>query len=432
MIAAFYPVASIFPAPADDGAVESRLRSNVLVLRFRLVLVFLCSAPLARAQRPAMVTTTRVVRHLFRPTIDVLGEVEAIRSVDVSTEIGGLVEQLDFTEGKLVKAGDPLLQFRTKMREIGRRVAEARLAAAKQQLAEYRRGSRPEEIVAAERAVAETEARLVEAKDDLARERAKLRSGIGSNKVLSAAVARAASLAATLGQLEARRDLVKKGPRAEVIARAEADVAIRRAELDQIDDELRRAKIVVPFDGVITRKLVERGAYVRPGDPVASVVQLDPVRASVAVPERYIATVERGAELELTLDAFPGKVFQARVQAIIPTGDPLARSFPVRLRLANHDQRILPGMAVRLRLPTAEGRKQLAVPRDALVHSPMLALYKVVDGKAQIVPVRTAASDAGFVQVLGAIAEGDEIVLRGNDGLRPGQPLIVRAAATKR
>lgn len=394
------------------------------MIRSAVVLALMTS--LVSAQRgPAKVTTTQVVRHRFTPKLVVLGELEAKRTVDLGAEVAGRVASTTFEEGNRFQRGDPLLALDTKMREIQARGATARLRAAEQQLAEYRSGSRPEEVLEAEAVVARAVALLKEAEEDLERERGKQKSDIGSQKSLTVAKALAASRRAELESANQKLALVREGPRAEVIARAESDVALRKSELDAIQDEIRRAAVRAPFDCVVTQKRVGTGSYVRVGDPVASLVQIDPIRVTVSVPEKSVALVKIGTEISLKLDAFPKKDFRATVRAIIPSGDRLARAFPVRLEMPNPTLQLLPGMFVRASIPAGE-REGLAVPRDAVVSSPRgSVVYVVRDGTAQIAPVQTGESDGDLVEIRGRIDPGAEVVVRGNDGLRPGSPVVV-------
>lgn len=375
---------------------------------------------------PAKVTTTKVIRHTFRPSTTVLGEAEALRKVDVSTEVEGLVEELAVDEGARVEAGDLLLRLRTVTHEIRKRAAKAQLEIAKMWVDQYVRGTRPEEIDASKEAVAETEALLAEAEEDLERQKGLQESDVGSVKELMVARARAHSLRAILRKRKKELELLEQGPRAEVKARAEAQRALRQAELDQIEDEIVRARITAPFRGVLAQKLAEKGAYLRPGEAVFRLVQMDPIRVVVTVPEWLIGRVQQGTSLEIVFDAFPGESFEGKIDAIIPTADRTTRTFPVKLILDNKAYRILPGMVARAKIPTAEGGEALAVPRDAVVRGPMgTVVFKVADGAVQPAPVELGASAGQLVEVAGPLKEGDTVVRRGNEGLRPGQKVIV-------
>ena len=391
---------------------------------FVVSLFFAAASP---AQGPvAKVQVSSVVEHEFRPSVELLGEVEAIRRVDLGARIDGRVAELRFDEGLAVAAAAPLLVLETKSREIRLRGAKARLRAATEQLSEYRNGSRPEEIAKARTAVNEARALLEEAEEDLERERGKQKSEIGSKKDLAIATARVGARRAILAGLEAQLTLIQQGPRKEQIERAAADVELRKSEVAAIEDEIAKATVRAPFAGVVTQKPVEVGAYVRAGTNVCSLVQLDPIRVSVGVAESRLAHVKVGSEIALSFDAFPGERFVGKVRSVVPNADRLARSFPVKIDLANPKGRLLPGMSARVALPSGDGKASLGVPRDAVVRSARgSVVWKVEGNVVSPVPVKVGLGDGPLIAVSGALEKGDRVAVRGNEGLRPGQKVVV-------
>ncbi|MCA8968978.1 MAG: efflux RND transporter periplasmic adaptor subunit [Planctomycetes bacterium] len=392
----------------------------------RTLAILALSATVLSAQGgPTKVTTVRVASHRFTPKFAVLGELEAKRTVQIGAEVAGRVASTEFEEGERFDEGESLLHLDTKTREIAARGAKARLEVARQQLAEYKAGARPEEILESEAGVERAKALLAEAEEDLERERGKQRSDIGSQKSLTVAAALAATRRAELASAEQQLALVRLGPRVEQLARAEAEVALRQSEVDAIEDEIQRATIKAPFTSAVVEKHVGTGSYVRAGDPVASLVQIDPIRVTLSVPERNLSLAKIGSEVRMRIDAFHDEEFRGEIKAIVPRGDKLARSFPVRLEMANKDGRLLPGMFVRAELE-GESRDGMAVPRDAVVTSGTGSIvYTVVDGKASIVPVTLGEVDGDLVEIRGPLASGAEVIVRGNDGLRPGTPVVV-------
>ena len=234
------------------------------------------------------------------------------------------------------------------------------------------------------------------------------------------------SRAALEAQRQATLDRLREGPRKEVIARAEAQVAVNRARLDEIQDEIDKATIRAPFDGVITDKLVDLGRYVREGDALFDLVQTDPVRAVLAVTESNLGGVAVGQPVRIRTAADPSYQHEGKVDFIIPRGDPAARTFPVKLTLPNKEGRLLPGMGLRGSIEASTPAGLLAVPTDALVETPGgTALFVVRDGKAVREKVRTTYSEKGFVSIEGNVAEGESVVVLGNETLRPGADVAV-------
>lgn len=380
---------------------------------------------LGSLQGPAKVSVAAVVNHRFVSKLEVLGEVEAVRESRLGAEIDGLVRELVVDEGSKVEGGQTLLELKTVERRIRRQRAEAELSLATKQLEEYEAGSRPEEKREAEAAVAEARAMQVEADRELERVRGLRKTAVASEKAYTAAQAVAHGARATLERRTAILDRVMAGPRPEVVARAKSQVAIKASELALIDDEIDKANMRAPFAGIITEKLVEVGRYVRRGDAILSLVQMDPIRVVLAVPEHSISRIRVGMAVRVKLDAFPDEEHSGKVEAVVPKGDPLARTFPVKVRLENPDLEILPGMTARAMFELS-GSNALAVPSDTLVQTPFGSIvYVVRDGKAVRIDVGRGRSDGAWIEVGSGIRKGDLVVTRGNELLRPGQAVRV-------
>jgi multidrug efflux pump subunit AcrA (membrane-fusion protein) len=393
-----------------------------------LVLAVLAPA-LAAGQggRPAAkVAVAPVESRTFSRRIELLGGVEPVRQSRPSAEVEGLALEVLVEEGDVVEEGDLILRLDVGLREIQRRGAEAGLRLAKEQLNEYRAGSRPEEILQAEQAMESSKALLEEARRDLDRAASLLKQSAISDQEFTSAEAKAKSADHFYQEKLAAYQLKLKGTRSETIARAEAEVGIRQAELDQIDDEIRRAEIRAPFPGAITAKLVEKGDYVRKGDPVVSIVQMHPIRVSLTTPESLVDRLPKGSKVEIRLDSMVGALMEGTIEAVIPSGDLLARTFPVKVLLENPEHRILPGMAARGAVTIPAGEPSLAVPTDALIQTETgYLVYVVRDGLAAMVPVVPGITESGTVAVRGTLQEGESVVVRGNERLFPETPVQI-------
>jgi RND family efflux transporter MFP subunit len=168
------------------------------------------------------------------------------------------------------------------------------------------------------------------------------------------------------------------------------------------------------------------GQWLGEGNPVVTLAVLDPIRVMVPVPEGNVTSVKMGDSAEVSFDALPGKVFRGFIKAIIPRGDEAARTFPVRVEIENPDTEIKAGMLGRVTLPTGVTHRALLVPKDALVLSGSGKMVYVVDrGKARPVPVELGPAHGFLVEILGDLKPGEQVVVRGNERLRPGQPLKI-------
>ena len=199
-----------------------------------------------------------------------------------------------------------------------------------------------------------------------------------------------------------------------------------KASLSALEEQLSSRKIRAPITGYVVKRHCLVGQWLGEGQPVVTLVVPDPILFRVPVPERYISSIKRGDEAQVRFDALPGKAFQGKISAIIPRGDDASRTFPVRVEIQNPDGLIKPGMLGRATLPTGEQRKAVLVPKDALVFtSTGTAVFTVVDQKANFVPVRIGPEHGSLIEAEGDLGAGLDVVVRGNERLRPGQAVTV-------
>ena len=206
-----------------------------------------------------------------------------------------------------------------------------------------------------------------------------------------------------------------------------AELSQKKAEVERLDVMIRKSEIRSPLaDGVVAKRYVEVGQWLKQGDPIADVVLLDPVFVRANVPEYVIPKIKKGDPARVTFDALPDKEFTGTVEQIIPTADPGSRTFPVKILLKNPDFVVRPGFFARATLLAKGDAQQFAVPKDAIVTGARGAhVVAARDGKAVVVPVKSAGAEGGKAFVAGDLKENDRLVTRGNETLRGGEPLMV-------
>jgi RND family efflux transporter MFP subunit len=126
------------------------------------------------------------------------------------------------------------------------------------------------------------------------------------------------------------------------------------------------------------------------------------------------------------VDALNPEKFTGKIAAIIAVGDSASRSFPVKVSVDNSDNRIKGGMLCRVSLAIGKPSSVLAVPKDAVVNmGQQHLLYVVQEGVAQPLPVQLGDTSDSMIEVKGSIKAGMQVVTRGNERLRPGQPVQI-------
>jgi RND family efflux transporter MFP subunit len=208
----------------------------------------------------------------------------------------------------------------------------------------------------------------------------------------------------------------------------EAETAIASAEAEQqlARINLYNARIRAPYPGVVTERLTEAGAYVKLGDPVIRMIGDQTLEVEAEVPFQYLGGLGIGTEIAISLD--DGTKHRARVRAVVPAENPLTRTRTVRLvpsfgkvlRPLAHQQ------SVNLRVPIGANRLVLSVHKDAVVRRRGETLVFVVEGaNAQPRSVELGVAVGGRFEVRAGLKEGDRVVVRGNERLKPGDKVRV-------
>ena len=190
--------------------------------------------------------------------------------------------------------------------------------------------------------------------------------------------------------------------------------------------------IKAPYDGVVTRRLVSPGAYVRLGDPVVALIDDSALEIEADVPVEQLGALETGATID---GVIAGKRKTATVRAVVPEENPLTRTRAVRFTPTFEED---PGdlavaQSVTLYIPIGLAREVTTVSKDGVIQRPNGAMvFLVKDAQATPQPVRLGAAVDGRFEVLDGLGDGDLVVVRGNERLRPGQPVTYPGAPGQR
>ena len=246
-----------------------------------------------------------------------------------------------------------------------------------------------------------------------------------------------ADLTSTVEELEARaryaqsqheriENLVRQG----FMAKAESDRT--RADMDAAFAAVKRARsqrdymaLTAPADGLIIRRDGERGQYIPAGQAVFYLSCCAPLRVTAEVDEEDIARVHVGQKVVLRADALPGEVLDGSVTEVTPKGDPVARSYRVRVALAEPG-RFQVGMTVDANLIVAERANALLVPVTAVQGN---AVWLVNDGRLHRQAVRVGVTGAGRTEILEGLAPDARLVDSPAADLRDGHRVRIRPPA---
>lgn len=204
-------------------------------------------------------------------------------------------------------------------------------------------------------------------------------------------------------------------------ARAQAD----RAGEGRVDHGLVEAHAVE-----VELRAVSPGAYVSPGQDIARLDSLNPIKLDFRVPEVQLARLKVGQPVAVRIDAYAERDFRGEILAIDPTLDEITRTVLVRARLANAEGLLRPGVFARVQLEIARREQALVIPEEAIWPVGRQTLvYVVKDGRAESVPVELGLRQAGKVEVKNGLAADAQVVTDGQMKLRPGAAVKIAEPA---
>ena len=205
------------------------------------------------------------------------------------------------------------------------------------------------------------------------------------------------------------------------VAEAAARLAGQEAEARRTWALVERHRLHAPFAGVVTTRTVDPGDWVRAGDAVLTVMSTEDLEVRAQVPPALARAMSPGQSVQLGVDS-------GTVVAVVPALDADSRAQLVRIAPTVPHQ-LQPGQPVRVTVDHQWTDQGVKVPRDAIISDPESAsVVEVVDGKAVPVPVELLVSTATEVLVRAdALQVGDQVIVRGNERVRPGQDVRIEA-----
>jgi membrane fusion protein, multidrug efflux system len=239
-----------------------------------------------------------------------------------------------------------------------------------------------------------------------------------------------ARAAAALAQKEYERKaaLADRGAVSkEALDQAQAALASAQARAEQAVVNLNYLKLAAPEKGMILRRDGEVGQLIPASQPVFWMSCCAGLRVSAEVDEEDIAAVKPGQKVLIRADAFPDQVFNGAVQSITPKGDPVSRSYRVRISL-DADVPLLSGMTAEANIIIREEKEALLVPASAVKNN---AVWLVINGQAEKRGITQGARTKDAVEVRAGLAASDSVIREPKADITPGRRVGARLETWK-
>ena len=353
--------------------------------------------PQQSVKPPVAVETLTAASTNLTDGIEVTGSLEPKFSVDIKTQIPGLVTQVYVTEWVRVRKGQALARIDVAEAEALLKRAEAGVESA--------RASRAQADVAATRAEREL-ARMLKLKE----------SGLATQQAVDDARSEAEAAKTRVAAAQAQ------------IAAAEGDVHQARA---------RKAKgvVIAPIDGIVALRNVNVGdlaSDAAAAKPIFHIVDNRVLNLTVTVSSADSARIKTGQPVEFSVDALPGRTFKGQVMFINPELSASDRSLKVIAEVPNQPEVLKGGLFAKGRIITGSRAHVLQIPRSAIDRLDLAArtgtLFVVANGSAQRREVSTGSVNNEQVEIVSGLKNGEQYVVRGGFSLKDGDRVTAAPA----
>lgn len=367
---------------------------------------------------------------LYRGSLDrrlqLTGTIVPEATVGVFSKVSGILEAIEVEQGDRAKAGQIIARVEQEEKEAKLQEARAALDVLKARWAQMEKGARPEEIAQAEELVRQTEARWRNSLDNHKRLKTLKERDFISQQRLDEAMLQVTISEAEHNSAREKLTLMRKGARQEDRDALLAQIRQAEATLKLAGINLKNAKIRAPISGIISKRFLDRGAFVNTTSPLIRIVAMDIVKVVVHVVERELAKLRPGSDAEIRVDTYPDELFRGSVVRISPTMDPESRMAEVEIKVDNNDHRLKPGMFARASLIVQRRDDVLLLSKDSLLRESGPARVFVHDkGRASLREVRLGLEGEQYVEILSGLQDGDEVIVAGQYELRDGMPVNV-------
>ncbi len=208
-----------------------------------------------------------------------------------------------------------------------------------------------------------------------------------------------------------------------------AQLAAAKSVYNQVLDLRNYLEIKAPFDGIISSRNVNTGAYVGPSGkgsdaPLLVLQQQKKLRLVVSVPEAYSGLLNKKDTVKFTVRSMPDQKFTATINRMSGTLDSHLRSERVEMDVYNNNKKLLPGMYAEVNIPMPANDSSFIVPKTSVVSSTeKIFVIRVVDNKAEWVDIKKGREAEGKMEVYGMLNEGDQLVKTASDEIRNGSEI---------
>ena len=230
-----------------------------------------------------------------------------------------------------------------------------------------------------------------------------------------------------------RYDMAQSGTRVEDKLAASAQHVAANAQMAEAKKRLADCELRAPISGFIGMRQIEVGNTVAPGMPVFSVVDLNPVKVKVGIPESQVGKVRVGDRAEVSIPSLNGQKFEGHVEAIAAASDPASRTYVSKVVVPNPSRVLLAGMVSEAHLFGGAQENVISLPGSAVVRDArgVTQVFVVTPGQNRAYGrrVEVGAMTGNEVEILSGITGNEQVVVDGQQNVREGSIVKIEGGA---
>jgi len=391
------------------------------------------------ADRTPVVAVVQAATRMVSASVQVTGSFVAKESSDVAPEAAGRIVATPVDVGDFVQQGQILarLDDRDAKLKLDQAQAAEQQAEAVLRQAESRIGlgqgesfnpSNVPEVLSAKAAYESAVAQAKLAEADAQRYENLTKTGDVSRSAYEKARTQADTAQAQANSMRQQYEATLNSARQNFqgVMTAQASLSGIRVQSALAHKAVEDTLIRAPFTGYVSARPVAVGQYVALTNKITTVLRITPIKLELQVQETNAAQMRVGAQIEASVQGYPGRTFLGKATAVNPAVDPNSRTFMVIAEFPNSDIALKPGMFATARILLPGSNSGIFVPRQAVITDPTTSssqLFFIRDGRARLAVVQLGARDGDFVQILSGISPGAIVATDHLQDLYDGQPV---------
>jgi RND family efflux transporter MFP subunit len=226
-----------------------------------------------------------------------------------------------------------------------------------------------------------------------------------------------------------RYEMARQGTRVQDKEAANGQYRAAAAQMHEAQKRLADCKLRAPIAGFVGMRRIDVGDTVGAGTPVIGVLDLNPVKVRVAIPEAEIGKVREGARATVTIPSLDGRQFEGKVEAVGVTADPASRTYTVKIAVQNPEHLLRAGMVSEARIYGSTMVNAITVPGDAIVRDARgvthVYVYEPTRQRVYARRVDVGALLHNEVEIRNGLTGSEQIVVAGQQNVREGAPVKI-------